>query len=98
MGDGDSCEMLSSCFSVVPSRVTRILLPAFMSARGRWRTAVLPDDYLGRLAPAARAAHYTFAEAGPGLPHTTVGWARTGSAGSPLQAPVEMPIRAAPAS
>ncbi|MHB1509767.1 MAG: GNAT family N-acetyltransferase [Acidimicrobiales bacterium] len=40
-----------------------------------WQVAyrgLLADDYLDRLAPADRAARYTFAEAGPGLPHTTV--------------------------
>lgn len=49
-----------------------------------WQTAyrgLLPSDYLDRLAPVEWAARYTFAEAGPGLPHTTVAVGEDGICG-----------------
>jgi GNAT superfamily N-acetyltransferase len=49
-----------------------------------WQVAyrgLLPDGYLDRLAPADWAALYTFAEAGPSLPHTTVAVGEDGICG-----------------
>ena len=49
-----------------------------------WQVAyrgLLPDDYLDRLAPADRAARYTFAEAGPRSPRTTVAVGEDGICG-----------------
>lgn len=55
-----------------------------------WQVAyrgLLPNDYLDALSPADRAARYTFAEIGPGSPHTTVAVGEDGICGFATSGP-----------
>ena len=59
-----------------------------------WQVAyrgLLPDEYLDRLEPADRAARYTFAEDGPGFPHTTVAVGDDGICGFTTTGPCRDP-------
>lgn len=59
-----------------------------------WQVAyrgLLPDDYLDRLAPADRAARYSFRQDGPGSPHTTVAVGEDGICGFATTGPCRDP-------